>query len=260
MTDKVIKKIKTVDGEYQIDYNSLANLPEAGSTIEGFLPHGTIIEVPAGANLQEVFNSLEGKFCPGTVKIQLAEGVYESHGTLHLGAYNSIRNIYIIGAGVDKTIIKKTNVAADYEQTLLIGQQNAVYIQRLTVEGETTKATTGIQAIRSFLHLDNVKVKNCKQAWFAAYDNSYLEISTDVIGINEGSVKCGYGILVSNGSKAVLSQVSVSLTNATRGILSEMGAIVSIFYTQITCSGVTTKYTPALNNHSGNGWILGTEG
>lgn len=258
----MVEWVTDIDGDGVLEYHEI---PEdggiGGGSVEGYLKDGHTINVSTSDELQTAFNNLEGKFCPGTITIQLAPGVYETPTNFVLNVPNFIKKIDIIGAGIDQTIIKKTSATVDYERTFIVDNQNFIVIQGMTVEAEMNKKSGGVQVQRSSVILRDVHIKNCRQDWISAYNNGIIDLQGTVKLFNETSTKVDFGIIISLGSKLLIQEdTALTLQNATVGFLAEMGGMGLVFFTDIQWSNVSTKYSPTLNNHSGSGWNLGTEG
>ena len=247
MSDTLIKRIKTSQGEFGI------------LAVDNFIEPDTVITVPAGGDIQFALDSLSGKWSSGTVTIQLEAGQYDTPKALTLTEPNMIKRIDIKGAGKSKTTINKTQAPNAYEAVLIIDSQTFVNVEGMTIKTLYSNNSLCIQNNGSIVKITDVSCRGAQQSGVSTYNNGETEIVSGFDITN--SSKANFGILTSKGSKTTLNSVdTLSMTNCTTGLLSEMGAMTLVFYTKISTSGVSTKFSPTLNNHSGTGWNLGTEG
>lgn len=256
----MVEWVTDIDADGVLEYH---NIPEdggiGGGSVEGYLKDGHTINVSSVEELQKAFDGLEGKFCPGTVTINIAEGTHNTTTALSLSKPNMIKKIVIKGGGKATTTINKTETPNAYEAVLTVGGQSYVELEGLTIEVASSNNSLCIQNNGSKLKIKDVTCKGSQQSSMSTYNNGETEIVSGFDIVN--SSKANFGILTSKGSKLTLNNIdTLNMSNCTTGFLSEMGAMTLVFYTKISASGVTTKFSPALNNHSGTGWNLGTEG
>lgn len=258
---KTIKSIKTAEGEYQIDYNGLANLPESGATPEGFLPHGTVIKVELDGSgdftsIEDAISFLVGKWSNGTVSIQLGLGTFEVTKELAISSSSfNFSKLEIKGSDIDGSVVSyvpeavKTSTApfyAAYTTTPLtfanftirsVRENNSRCIRTYGVEPRVLirnmkldTAVTGITASNgSSVSLENVSFYNCNQA-----------------------IQCSAGAKISTSFESMLV-----FDNCNTGLSVTYGGIIALYGAKYTKTNVTTLANKTIGSVSTDGWITG---
>lgn len=250
--------VTDIDADGVLEYH---NIPEDGGTssVREYIKPDTILEVGANSRyktIQEAFNELSGKFCPGTITIKLVDNTYEITSTLVLAEPNSISSIKILGNGSTK--IKKTVNANINEQVIMIQDQNMVELQGLVIEALPTNGSICVQNNGSKLRAKNLRLLGAVHAVFSTYNGGETELLDGIVIDN--TTMCSFGFVASKGSRVTINNYPLTVKNCNVMALSEMAGITMMFFPQLTVTGVTTKFSPALNAHTGTGWNLGTEG
>lgn len=234
------------------DHSELTNLDYANSGHTGFLSDATFIEPnttitvdPNGAGdyttIQSAFDSLNGKWSSGTVKILIKNGTYtpaSGQTSFNLNAqYSSIPQIIIEGESRDGTIITPK---------LYIGGTTAtpVLVRKLSVVCNGASFSAALEINKTMATVSNVYVKN---AWAGIYpQNQCILSATDISaedmtgaaifansngGVTVGGTltckNCATACSVGWGSKIVIYNVTKAFTNVTNATNQAIATVTS---------------------------------
>lgn len=246
------------------NHNELNNLDYANSGHTGFMSASnhiepsTTITVGSGKDyttIQAAINSLNRKWCEGTVTIQIDSGVFNEQITL-AGTNNMIKTLRVIGASDGSTEIH-FEPANEWTYVFLIGNQPNLNLINLTISSLAQKNITGLQLVNSMVYLSNVNIKNIHYCGIASTFNSVaVNANAGITITNQGTTQGSKAISVDSSKFIFGGGAPTTINNFSEGISSSKGGVCSLNSNSMpTFTSVTTKYTPALNNMTtGTGW------
>ena len=236
-------------------------------SLSGFIPDETVFTVKADGtgnftNIQSAFDFLEGKWSNGEVTISIDADTFMITTLLVLNQKFNIPCLIIKGVNKDTTIINKTINTNPNEPVLVVkDQKNQIKISDMTLSTVCSNDSICLSVHGSNVSISDIKMKNANLTFINNLFGSVCELDKTVDLENDTEISTKYGIITSSVSKlATQTTTIINITNASNGLFAEMGGINGIFYCKVNTTDVTTKYSPALNNHSnGTGFNLGTE-
>lgn len=216
---------------------------------DNYLPNGTIIYVNADgsgdfATLNEACDYVNTKCCPGTVTIQLSEGTFNLSDTIVFNKNCTISQLYLKGAGSNKTTINANNFNA-----INLTSTCTIKVCTLAINNLTPNSFTGIYAADGQkMFIADVKISNFQFGVLT-------EISNIIVPGNLLIDNCNTGIHLNGGTfKSLYQTITLSNCNA-YGIQSQNGGICTICNGGINSSNVKTLSNISKGSWSSNGYL-----
>lgn len=241
-------------------HSQLSNLDYANSGHTGFMssenliPDGTIYTIEADGSgdfdtLDEVINSLQGKWSNGKVTIQFGAGtfVHDTAIDIRNGDKFFISMLDIKGSGVNDTILDYSTNTGIYD--IKASTMTTMWIRSLTVKSNN-HVGIGVTG-GSTVFLQNVGVYGCSEG-IRSESNSNVILVTSIAAEN-----CSYGICSKGGNIGCIGGCATTFKNTTTAFYVEGGGMLRLTNPVYSGTNVTNKTSQTVGTATNNGWITG---
>lgn len=236
------------------DHSQLTNLDYANAGHTGFmssadfLPNETKIYVnPDGSKdfttIEDALAYLGGKWSPGTVRIEIANGTYTPSDKIavRLGSFN-ITTLIINGESQNGVIIKRGfNITGTYGRYVIV--------RNMTIEGVT--GNEGLLEVQNtFVNCYNATLKNAWSGVYAA-TNSFIQ-AQDCTCTNI----TGTAVFANMGGRITYSS-TLSCTDVATAFGVDWGGNILLYDVTKNFTNVTTQTNQTIGQITNKGYILG---